>query len=162
MQRIRRWSAFAVVIALVLPVSAVAWAGEEARHLEQERVAITDEAPPEVTPDRYYGTTDADRDRVRDQDRTGVTDTQPDVEPDRPRDRITDRIRDRADVRCVDRVVDRHRCCPDRPVDYELPEWCRDHEPPETDVNIRQLIWRLIHAGEWGKLVRLLHRLHII
>ncbi len=162
MQKVRRWSAVAVVMVLVLPISAVASAGDQARYAEQERVAIVDEAPPVVSPDLDHGDTDAERDRVRDQDRTGVTDTRPGAEQDRTRDRITDRIRDRADVRCVDRVTDRIRCCPDRPVDYELPEWCRHHEPPETDVNIRQLIWRLIHAGEWGKLVRLLHRLHLI
>jgi hypothetical protein len=157
MRRVQRWSAFTVVLAMVLPMSAVAWAGEMARHAEREQVAINGEAPPAVTPDRDYGNIDAERDRLRDQDRTGVTDrvgTPTEVEPER------DRVRTRSEVRCVDAVTDRPGCCPDRPVDFRVPEWCRDHEPPE--INIRQLVWRLIHAGEWEMLFRLLHRLHII
>jgi hypothetical protein len=38
------------------------------------------------------------------------------------------------------------RRCPDRPDEF----------------NVRQLIWRLIKAGEWRKLFHLLHRLGII
>ncbi len=66
---------------------------------------------------------------------------------DRVQDRETDRVRDRETdgYRCVDLVTDR-RCIDDR----------------HPHVNIRHLIQRLIDAGEWEKLFRLLHRLGII
>jgi hypothetical protein len=40
-----------------------------------------------------------------------------------------------------------------------------DHERCQNrdgEVNVRQLIWRLINAGEWRQLFHLLHRLGII
>jgi hypothetical protein len=79
-------------------------------------------------------------------DEPAVDSVRPEV-TDRPndlvRDRETDRVRDRD--RCVDFVNDR-RCIDDR----------------HPHVNIRHLIQRLINAGEWEKLFRLLHRLGII
>ena len=67
--------------------------------------------------------------------------------PARPVDREVDQVTDR-DVdryRCVDVVTDRH---------------CVDDRHPH--VNVRHLIQRLINAGEWEKLFRLLHRLGIV
>ena len=66
---------------------------------------------------------------------------------DRPVDRETDRVRDRES--------DRHRC-----VDFVTDRRCIDDRHPH--VNIRHLIQRLINAGEWEKLFRLLHRLGIV
>ena len=83
-----------------------------------------------------------------------VTDIRPVT--DRARDRLTDRPSDR----CRPADFDRRVCCPDRPVD-DRPDRCRDGERPH-DVNLRQLIWRLIEAHEWEKLFQLLHRLHIL
>lgn len=57
--------------------------------------------------------------------------------------------------RVVDRQTDRHRC-----VDFVTDRRCIDDRHPH--VNIRHLIQRLINAGEWEKLFRLLHRLGII
>ena len=68
-----------------------------------------------------------------------------DRETDRERDREIDRVRDRETDRCVDFVNDR-RCIDDR----------------HPHLNVRHLIQRLIHAGEWEKVFRLLHRLGII
>lgn len=56
---------------------------------------------------------------------------------------------------CLDRVPEADRCHP-RLIDN--PRRCIDHEPPH-DIDIRHLIWRLIKAQEWEKLVRLLHHL---
>ncbi len=85
-------------------------------------------------------------------------------------DRVTDRVADRVSDRVVDRITDHRRCdrrdvrveacCPDRPVD-RIPERCLDDERPH-DVNVRQLIWRLIKAQQWEKLWQLLHRLGVI
>jgi hypothetical protein len=61
------------------------------------------------------------------------------VDRQRVRDRETDRYW------CVDVVTDR-RCIDDR----------------HPHVNVRHLIHRLIQAGEWEKLFRLLHRLGIV
>lgn len=57
--------------------------------------------------------------------------------------------------RCLDRAPEPDRCHP-RLVDN--PRRCIDHGPPH-DIDIRHLIWRLINAHEWEKLVRLLHHL---
>lgn len=62
-----------------------------------------------------------------------------DVRPDRQIDREVDRITDR----CHPRIVDNFRRCL--------------HDDRPHDLNIRHLIWRLIKAHEWEKLVRLLH-----
>ncbi len=78
--------------------------------------------------------------------------------PDRPGDRLPDRLHDRVVDRQVDRVSDHvtDRChirrfalTNDRCID--------DHFP--RDISIRKLIYRLVHAGEWNKLLRLLHYL---
>lgn len=66
-------------------------------------------------------------------------------------DRPVDRVQDRE----VDRVSDRYRC-----VDFETDRRCIDDRHPHVDI--RHLIQRLINAGEWEKLFRLLHRLGII
>ncbi len=74
---------------------------------------------------------------------------------DRTVDRPVDRPVDREIDRVRDREVDRYRC-----VDFVTDRRCIDDRHPH--VNIRHLIQRLIHAGEWEKLFRLLHRLGII
>lgn len=84
-----------------------------------------------------------------------IVDRPSDRAVDRSSDRITDRTRDRVRDRCteVDFVSD--VCCPDQTID-RVTDRCH-HE-----INLRQLIWRLIEAQEWEKLFRLLHRLHIL
>ena len=106
------------------------------------------------------GTTSRPHDRVSDKPIDRPTD-----EPtERPSDKPTDRPSDKPTDRCVQRVVDR-RCVDDKPKDRPI-DRCRlvaendrrcvtDHPP--HDINIRKLIWRLIHAHEWEKLIRLLH-----
>jgi hypothetical protein len=69
--------------------------------------------------------------------------------------RPSDRASDVEIGREIDRPVDRMRC-----VDFVNDRRCIDDRHPH--VNLRHLIQRLIHAGEWGKLFRLLHRLGII
>ena len=99
---------------------------------------------------------------IRDQ----ATDRPVDVVTDRPDDEVTDRLADKPSDVCPSRQVDRHtRCVSDRPTDRpvdrcllttDYPRRCiNDHRP--HDFNYRKLIWRLIHAHEWEKLVRLLH-----
>jgi hypothetical protein len=49
----------------------------------------------------------------------------------------------------------------------ELRRFCsanpeHDRCPSTEAVNVRQMIWRLIKAGEWRQLFQLLHRLGII
>ena len=65
-----------------------------------------------------------------------VTDVAPDRITDRPTDRVTDHCR--------------------KHVHGDLRPHCVDDRHPH-DFNVRKLILRLIHAGEWEKLVRLLH-----
>ena len=90
----------------------------------------------------------ADRpvDVARDHRVDRVTDRPNDEVVDRPRHRPTDEITDRPVDRCDHRrfAAAHERCVDDH----------RDH-----DVNIRKLLHRLFHAGEWAELVRLLHRL---
>ena len=95
------------------------------------------------------GVTDRETDRTRDA-------TEADKPDDRPVDEVSDRTSDvpadRITERPTDRRVDRcHLSRTDR-----LPLDCIDDDRPH-DLNIRHLIDRLIHAGEWVKLVRLLH-----
>lgn len=80
---------------------------------------------------------------------------EPSIELVRPEvtDRPNDLVRDREIVR--DRQRDRYRC-----VDFVNDRRCIDDRHPH--MNIRHLIQRLINAGEWEKLFRLLHRLGII
>ncbi len=94
-------------------------------------------------------------DRVTDE-RVHIEQTDRPAEVDRATDRSTGQVTDRARPadRPADREVDR-RC-----VDFVTDRSCIDDRHPH--VNIRQLIQRLIHAGEWEKLFRLLHRLGII
>ena len=70
-------------------------------------------------------------------------------------DRPVDRVRDRETDRVRDREIDRYRC-----VDFVTDRRCIDDRHPH--LNVRHLIQRLINAGEWEKLFRLLHRLGII
>ena len=77
-----------------------------------------------------------------------------DVRPPEVTDRSTE-VRDREIDRVRDRETDRYRC-----VDFVNDRRCIDDRHPH--VNVRHLIQRLIHAGEWEKLFRLLHRLGII
>lgn len=79
---------------------------------------------------------------------------------DRPTDSVTDKPTDKAVDAPTDKVTDRPT---DRVTDHcrmhshgDLGRHCIDDRHPH-DFNIRALINRLIHAGEWEKLVRLLH-----
>lgn len=172
MQRLTRMTAVAVLATMLVPAAALAddqethrdrppaeATAQQATDRHRIRVARDTEPPgPVHTTDRSADPAPApatdlapDRNRVRLRDPAQEPTT--DVAPDR------DRVRER-DRSCADRVTDA-RCCPDQPAD-RVPEHCRDHEPPEVDVNIRKLVWRLIHAEEWEKLFRLLRRLHIV
>ena len=98
--------------------------------------------------------------------RDQATDRPVDVVTDRPDDEVTDRPADKPSDVCLSRQVDRHtRCVSDRPTDRpvdrcllttDYPRRCIDDHRPH-DFNYRKTIWRLIHAHEWEKLVRLLH-----
>ena len=92
------------------------------------------------------------------------TDRPSDKSSDRPADRPTDRPSDKPIDRCVQRLVDK-RCVDDKPKDRpvdrcltvaEHDRRCIDDHHPH-DFNVRKLIWRLIKAHEWEKLIRLLH-----
>ena len=85
-------------------------------------------------------------DRVSDTPR--VADQVTEIATDRATGRVTDRV--------TDIVTDRYRCR-----DAVTDRRCLDDRHPH-DVNLRALIHRLINAGEWEKLFRLLHRLGII
>ncbi len=101
-----------------------------------------------------------------------VTDRHVDKPVDRPTDKPTDRPTDKPVDRPTDKPVDRcdqrltdRRCVDDTPIDHPTDRClavtdharrCIDDEHPH-DLNIRQLIWRLINAHEWEKLVRLFH-----
>ena len=83
---------------------------------------------------------------------------------DLPSDKPTDRPTDKPIDRCLQPHTDR-RCVDDKPTDRPVdrclaaadhPRRCVDHHHPH-DINVRQLIWRLINAHEWEKLVRLFH-----
>lgn len=85
-----------------------------------------------------------------------VTERVTDKPADRPADKPTDR--------CLQRLTDRG-CVDHRPSDHpvdrclavaENDRRCLDDHRPH-DFNVRKLIWRLIHAHEWEKLIRLLH-----
>ena len=100
----------------------------------------TDKATDRTTDKVTDRTTDKVTDRITDKVTDRITDKVTDRITDRPTDKITDRPTDRCDYRRFaathDRCVDDHRA---------------------HDFNVRELIYRLIHAGEWEKLVRLLH-----
>ena len=90
--------------------------------------------------------------------RDTATDTAPDPVTERVTDEVTDRPTDRITDKVTDRVTDRPT---DRPIDRCLTSAdnqrrCLDDHHPH-DLNVRQLIWRLINAHEWQKLFRLLH-----
>ena len=101
--------------------------------------------------------------------RDDVTDRATDEVIDLPTDVVTDRPTDTPNDRCRQKLVDR-RCVSDRPTDRPVdrcplttdhPRPCIDDHRP-NDLNYRKLIWRLIHAHEWEKLVRLLHALGLL
>ena len=109
------------------------------------------------------------RDNVTDRPTDEVIDRPTDVVTDRPTDVVTDRPTDTPNDRCRQKLVDR-RCVSDRPTDRPVdrclltadhPRPCIDDHRPD-DLNYRKLIWRLIHAHEWEKLVRLLHALGLL
>lgn len=74
---------------------------------------------------------------------------------DRPLDVTTDQVVERPSEQVRPAAVDRYRC-----IDVVTDRRCIDDRHPH--VNVRHLIQRLIDAGEWEKLFRLLHRLGII
>ena len=113
--------------------------------------------------------TDRATDEVIDLPTDVVTDRPTDVLTDRPTDVVTDRPTDTPNDRCRQKLIDR-RCVSDRPTDRPVdrclltadhPRPCIDDHRPH-DLNYRKLIWRLIHAHEWEKLVRLLHALGLL
>ncbi len=97
-----------------------------------------------VVHDRVQQTTDAVPSDLTDVPVPPVTDEKPDyvtdIKPDDVADTPTDRVTDRCDIR---RFAAAHDDC----VSDRFPH----------DFNVRVLIHRLVHAGEWEKLVRLLH-----
>ena len=101
-----------------------------------------------------------------------VTDRPVDKPVDRPSDKPTDRPTDKPSDhptdtptdRCIQRLIDRP-CVDDKPTDRptdrcltaaDHPRRCIDDHHPH-DFNVRKLIWCLIKAHEWEKLIRLLH-----
>lgn len=128
----RRVAAGGLTLAMLLAFSATAMAERSA-----DEAAIGEGVTDRET-DRTLNATKADRPNDRPVDEVS----------DRPSDRPTDRITDHPTDRRVDRC---HLLRTDR-----LPLDCIDDDRPR-DLNIRHLIYRLIHAGEWAKLVRLLH-----
>ena len=100
-----------------------------------------------------------DVEKVRPSDKP--TDRPSDRPTDRPSDRPTDRPKDKpTDLprRCHDSITDEVRDCVEVYKCLRLadnPRRCID--VPSNDLNIRQLIWRLIKAHEWELLHRLLH-----
>ena len=106
----------------------------------------------------------ATHDRPTDRAIDRPTDKPTDRPSDRPSDKPTDKPTDRPTDRCIQRLIDR-RCVDDKPKDRPIDRClavaendrrCVTDHPPH-DINIRKLIWRLIHAHEWEKLIRLLH-----
>ena len=82
----------------------------------------------------------------------------------KPETGVRDQPTDRGVDRCIQKRVDT-RCVTDHEVDKchhfaDNDRRCIDHRP--HDLNLRKLIWRLIHAHEWEKLFRLLLRLGIL
>jgi len=129
MRRHLRLLALTMAVLLLVPLTAIA------------REPLTDT----VQVDKAAESVDLVRDRPVDQSVDRVR------EPKTDRRKVLDRQDDRIIEHEVDRPIDR---CHPRLVDN--PRRCLDHERPH-DINIRQLIWRLIKAHEWEKLVRLLH-----
>ncbi len=163
----RRWPSAGLALVMVLSFPLAAVAGErdsdrshqdttsEERSSEEGSTEVPAEDGAKAEVDMVTSDHEVDRvsDKVRDVIRDRVT--------DKLRDRVTDKVRDREVDRCIQRRVD--RICPhDHPIDTceelaDNPRRCVDHHP--HDINIRKLIWRLIHAQEWELLVRLLIRL---
>ena len=92
------------------------------------------------------------------------TDRPTDRPTDKATDRPTDKRNDRPTDRCIQRLID-WPCVDDRPTEpptdrcltaTDHPRRCVDDHRPH-DLNVRQLIWRLINAHEWEKLIRLFH-----
>ncbi len=81
-----------------------------------------------------------------------VRDVRFDAVADRPGDKVVDRPSHRPTDRITDGPIDR---CDVRRFAATHPDCVTDH--PSHDFSIRKLIYRLIKAGEWAKLVRLLH-----
>jgi len=57
--------------------------------------------------------------------------------------------------------LDRTDTVTDRPAD-RVTDRPVDRRPEHDEINYRKLFWRLVHAGEWGLVVRLLHHLGLI
>ncbi len=111
-------------------------------------------------------------DQVTDRPVDNPTDHPSDKPTDRPTDRPTDKATDRPTDKPIDRPTDRciqrlidWPCVDDRPTEpptdrcltaTDHPRRCVDDHRPH-DLNVRQLIWRLINAHEWEKLIRLFH-----
>lgn len=107
--------------------------------------------------------TAAAREPVTDTVRAENVDESAELMRDRPADQKVDRVRERLTDRrpVLDRRSDRiDEPEVDGPIDrcriVDNPRRCLDDERPH-DINVRHLIWRLIKAHEWEKLVRLLH-----
>ena len=155
----RRWIAV-VVAALMMVLGALPGLADDRvtdEHAQVDQIDRPVERPSDRPLDRPSDRpTDSPVDRPVDRPTDRPSDGPTDQVPDRPADRPVDEVRptDRQVDRPVDREVDR-RC-----VDFVTDRSCVDDRHPH--VNIRHLIQRLINAGEWEKLFRLLHRLGII
>lgn len=124
----------AMVMVATMPATALAGEGVRDRAISDQVVDRVSDLGEDREPDRVA-------DRLDDRSSDGAIDVRP--EPDRRTDRQIDREVDRVTDRCHPRIVDNVRRClsDDRLHDFE----------------IRHLIWRLIKAHEWEKLIRLLH-----
>lgn len=123
-------------------------------------LALVVSAPLAVLADEDAPTRDAVTDGVTDHVTDRITDKVTDRPSDRIHDRRTDKVMDRPSDRRTDLVTDRPI---DRPINrchisVDNQRRCLD-DHHHHDINIRQLIWRLIQAHEWQKLVRLLNSL---
>jgi hypothetical protein len=138
----KRTIAGGLTLAMLLALQGAALADDSARGHSEERDAAQVQETDVVKGDRVTDRAKTVTDRPSDKVKEHVTDVRRDLRRDVVKDRPSDRpATDRCHLVTNDHV--RRICKQDKP----------------SDVNIRHLIHRLVHAGEWAKLIRLLHRL---
>ncbi len=149
MRRGVRLSVATLALGMVATMPAVALTDETDGALDRTG---TDQATDHVSDFVSDRSSDQIVDQIDDRSRDRAMDVRPvtDLPTDRRIDREVDRVTDRRIDREVDRVTDR---CHPRVTDNRR---CLDDHRPH-DFNLRHLIWRLIKAHEWEKLIRLLH-----
>lgn len=156
----------ALIITMVTLLTGTAYGDDGGRTNHDTADGAVDTPTVEVVDRPVDRATDRRGDEPSDRPVDKVTD-HTDVRPaDRPDAEATVRSKDQPTDRCALRTSDKARpCVVDRTTDRatdrcaqiaEDPRRCVDHQLPH-DLNIRKLIWRLIQAHEWEKLVRLLH-----